>query len=84
VPYPGTPLHHDYASKGFLTQDWPIGRWTFADPLAQRAYDRIAAYVKLGEASFEAAEACFLAELAQWETQARADRGAVLDGAGRE
>jgi radical SAM superfamily enzyme YgiQ (UPF0313 family) len=84
VPYPGTPLHHDYARKGFLTQDWPIGRWNFADPLARRAYDRIAAYVKLGEASFEAAEAYFLAELAQWETQASADRSAVLDQAGRE
>lgn len=84
VPYPGTPLHLDYVRKGFLTQRWPIGQWDFADPLAQRAYDRIAAYVRRGEASFEAAEEYFLAELAQWEIQARVDQGAVRDQAGHE
>lgn len=69
VPYPGTPLYDDYARKGYLTRHWPIGEWRFTDPLAQWAYQRIAAYIKGEEPSFAAAEAYFLAEVAQWEDQ---------------
>jgi len=69
VPYPGTPLYDDYARQGLLARDWPIGEWNFTDPLAQLTYQRIAAYIRGEEPSFAAAEAYFLAAIAQWENQ---------------
>jgi radical SAM superfamily enzyme YgiQ (UPF0313 family) len=66
--YAGTPLYHEYAAKGLLTQDWPVGRWDFTDPRAERMYQRVKAFVRNhGDAGFAAAEEFFLAEVARWE-----------------
>jgi Radical SAM superfamily/B12 binding domain len=67
VAYAGTPLHQDYAAKGFLTEDWPIGRWSFADPLAERAYRRVRTLVEEEHGTFAEAAGLLLAELEGWE-----------------
>ncbi len=70
--YAGTPLYHDYAAKGHLTRDWPIGVWAFASPHAERMYEQVKAYVQVHEdASFDEVEEVFLAQVAQWEHAVR-------------
>lgn len=46
IAYPGTPLHREYAAKGFLNEDWPVGQWTFQDPIAEEMFDRFAKNLK--------------------------------------
>jgi radical SAM superfamily enzyme YgiQ (UPF0313 family) len=66
--YAGTPLYREYAAKGYLTRDWPIGEWEFVSPNAARAYDQIKAFVKRREGvTFEEAAQFFLARIAEWE-----------------
>ena len=66
--YAGTPLHQEYAAKGFLTNDWPIGEWDFANPHAARTYEAVKAFVLQNETvSFDDAEDYFLARIGEWE-----------------
>jgi radical SAM superfamily enzyme YgiQ (UPF0313 family) len=69
--YAGTPLYREYAAKGYLTRDWPIGEWDFVDPNARRVYEQVAAQIERNVGiSFEDAEDFFLAKVADWEAQA--------------
>lgn len=66
--YAGTPLYYEYAAKGYLTEDWPIGKWDFVDPNAVRMYKQVAEHIEENEnISFEDAEDFFLARLAEWK-----------------
>ena len=38
VAYPGTPLYREYADKGYLTENWPVGEWDFVDPVAGEVF----------------------------------------------
>ncbi|MET0133337.1 MAG: radical SAM protein [Kibdelosporangium sp.] len=76
--YPGTPLHHDYAAAGLLTQEWPIGRWEFPDPLLSELYDDVVRRIDFNsEISFEEAAAFFLDRVSEWEAAASAWPDAV-------
>jgi radical SAM superfamily enzyme YgiQ (UPF0313 family) len=69
--YPGTPLYDEYAAKGYLTKDWPIGEWDFVDPNARRVYEQVTEHIERNEdISFEDAENFFLARVAEWEAPA--------------
>lgn len=58
--YPGTPLHREYLTAGYLTSEWPIGLWEFADPEAARVYaDIVDRITGAGEITFDEAEAFF-------------------------
>lgn len=78
--YAGTPLYDEYAAKGYLTNDWPVGEWEFIDPNARRVYEAVAAHVVRDEhITFEDAEEYFLEQVADWEAAIQADgRGAEL------
>ena len=66
--YAGTPLYYEYAAKGYLTNDWPVGEWDFVDPHAHRTYDQVAEHIdQADDISFDDAENFFLARLAEWE-----------------
>lgn len=66
--YPGTPLYQEYAAKGLLTKDWPIGEWDFADRAAATFYQQLVARIRHNEQiTFEEAEGYFLARLADWD-----------------
>jgi radical SAM superfamily enzyme YgiQ (UPF0313 family) len=68
VAYAGTPLYDEYAAKGYLTTDWPIGEWEFVSPHAARMYDQTKAFIKQrADVTFEEAEKFFLARIAEWE-----------------
>ncbi|MGY5055125.1 B12-binding domain-containing radical SAM protein [Streptomyces sp. 900105755] len=70
VPYAGTPLHQEYAAKGILAEDWPIGRWDFTDPHASRMYQRIRSSLQeRPDMGFAEAEELFLGEIARWEAE---------------
>ena len=66
--YPGTPLHAEYAAKDLLVDDWPIGRWRFADPAAARIHEEVQARID-GDPriSFDEAERFFLERVDAWE-----------------
>lgn len=66
--YPGTPLHRDYAARGLLTSEWPVGDWEFADREARRLYDDVVRRIDgdLG-ISFDEAETFFLNRVQEWE-----------------
>ena len=71
--YAGTPLYREYAAKGYLTRDWPVGEWAFQDPGADRTYQRLVERISGDVApSFEEAEELFLTEVAAWEAAAGA------------
>lgn len=66
--YAGTPLYYEYAVKGYLTKDWPVGEWDFVDPKADRMYEQVAQHIEQNEdISFSEAEDFFLARVAEWE-----------------
>ena len=66
--YPGTPLYQEYAAKGLLTKDWPIGAWDFADRAAATFYQQLAGRIRHNEQiTFEEAEEYFLTRLAEWD-----------------
>lgn len=68
LPYPGTPLYQEYSNAGYLTDEWPLGKWDFVDPEAARAYQDIAAHIgPQPEITFDEAEAFFLARVDDWE-----------------
>lgn len=69
--YAGTPLYYEYAAKGYLTKDWPIGEWDFVDSYAARMYEQVAGHIQQSEnISFSDAEDFFLARVAEWEAAA--------------
>ncbi|HEY6803080.1 MAG TPA: radical SAM protein [Pyrinomonadaceae bacterium] len=69
--YAGTPLYHEYAAKGYLTKDWPIGEWQFADQNAGRVYEQLAKHIGGNEdITFSDAEDFFLTRVAEWEAVA--------------
>jgi radical SAM superfamily enzyme YgiQ (UPF0313 family) len=71
IAYAGTPLYHEYAAKGYLMNDWPIGEWDFIDPEARRVYEQVADHIDQNEdISFEDAEGFFLSRVAEWEATA--------------
>jgi radical SAM superfamily enzyme YgiQ (UPF0313 family) len=66
--YPGTPLHREYAAKGYFKVDWPIGQWEFSEHAASRMFNNLVSHIRQQpDMSFDAAESLFLAELAAWE-----------------
>jgi len=66
--YAGTPLYHEYRAKGYLSADWPEGTWEFVDPYAAEVFERVVDYIAADDdITFEAAEAFFCAQLAEWE-----------------
>lgn len=68
--YPGTPLYYEYAAKGYLTKDWPIGEWNFVDTSAERVYRQVRQYIKQdANMSFSDAEKFFLARVEEWENE---------------
>ena len=70
VAYAGTPLYQEYAAKGILTDDWPVGQWEFTDPCASRMYHRLQARIReCPDIGFDEAEQLFLAEIARWEAE---------------
>jgi radical SAM superfamily enzyme YgiQ (UPF0313 family) len=72
--YAGTPLYHEYAAKGYLSNDWPVGEWDFVDPHARRLYEAVAAHIARDEhISFEDAEEYFLEQVGEWEASMQAD-----------
>jgi radical SAM superfamily enzyme YgiQ (UPF0313 family) len=82
--YPGTPLHSDYAARGLLTSEWPVGSWQFADPEAQRLYDEVVHRIDNDpEITFDEAETFFLDRVGEWEAVIAARSGAP-DRAARE
>ncbi|WP_216641347.1 B12-binding domain-containing radical SAM protein [Mycobacterium kansasii] len=71
TPYPGTPLYQAYSAAGYLTDEWPLGQWEFADPEAARVYaDLVARIASDAEITFDEAEAFFLARLDEWDNTA--------------
>jgi radical SAM superfamily enzyme YgiQ (UPF0313 family) len=67
--YPGTPLHAEYEAKGLLTQDWPIGRWQFADPVAAHVHEEVRARIDGDPGiTFDEAEHFFLERVDAWES----------------
>jgi len=79
--YAGTPLYYEYAAKGYLTKDWPIGEWDFVDSNADRMYEQVAQHIKQNEnISFSDAENFFNARLAEWEAVAGTRSSARLSG----
>lgn len=67
--YPGTPLHADYAARGLLVTDWPIGTWHFEDPEAANVYDDVYARIDSDpDISYDDAERYFLERVATWES----------------
>jgi radical SAM superfamily enzyme YgiQ (UPF0313 family) len=84
--YAGTPLHHEYAAKGFLTSDWPVGEWDFVNPHAAHTHEAVKAFVLQNETvSFDDAEDFFMARIAEWEAaeaagDARAPMSAMAVG----
>jgi radical SAM superfamily enzyme YgiQ (UPF0313 family) len=79
--YPGTPLYREYASKGYLTRDWPIGEWDFVDPFAKRVYEQVTEYVSDENVTFAEAETYLLARLTEWESAGQRDSGCEPRGA---
>lgn len=66
--YPGTPLYAEYAAKGLLVEDWPIGRWTFAEPHAAQVHADIYARIDGDpKISYDEAERFFLDRVNEWE-----------------
>ena len=66
--YAGTPLYHEYFAKGYLTQEWPIGRWDFVDPNARRVYEQVAEHIEQNaDISFAEAEKFFIRRVEEWE-----------------
>jgi radical SAM superfamily enzyme YgiQ (UPF0313 family) len=66
--YPGTPLHAEYEAKGFLVDDWPIGRWLFADPMAAHVHEEVQARIDGDPGiTFDEAERFFLERVDAWE-----------------
>lgn len=66
--YPGTPLHREYLTSGYLTSEWPLGLWEFADPEATRVYaDIVDRITGDEEITFDEAEAFFLSRLDDWD-----------------
>jgi radical SAM superfamily enzyme YgiQ (UPF0313 family) len=71
VAYPGTPLYRDYAAKGYLVHDWPLGEWTFRDPRMGALHQDLAEHIRShADIDFDAAESFLLARLAEWDAQA--------------
>lgn len=78
LPYPGTQLYQEYAEAGYLTDEWPLGKWDFVDSQASRVYQEVAAHIGPNpEIDFDEAEAFFLSRLDEWE-DAIAGRAAEL------
>jgi radical SAM superfamily enzyme YgiQ (UPF0313 family) len=70
--YPGTPLHAEYAAKGLLVEDWPIGRWTFADPRASQVHAAINSRIDGDpQITYDSAEQFFLEQVESWEAELR-------------
>jgi radical SAM superfamily enzyme YgiQ (UPF0313 family) len=68
IVFPGTTLHETYRRAGYLTREWPVALWRFADPRAERAYREIAAAVHAGIAGdFAALSARIRRILDEWE-----------------
>jgi hypothetical protein len=68
TPYPGTPLHRDYADRGLLTTEWPMGCWEFADPEAARLYGDVVRRIDGDpDITFDEAETFFLERVGEWE-----------------
>ncbi|MCV7195275.1 B12-binding domain-containing radical SAM protein [Mycobacterium angelicum] len=68
LPYPGTQLYQEYADAGYLTDEWPLGKWDFVDPEAARVYHDVANLIGPNpEVTFDEAEAFFLSRLDDWE-----------------
>lgn len=66
--YAGTPLYREYAAKGYLTNDWPVGEWDFVDSSAARVYELVSDHIKRNEnISFSEATDFFLARVLEWE-----------------
>lgn len=66
--YPGTALHREYAAKGLLTEEWPIGRWQFDDPKAAAVHAAIHERIDNDPAiTYDDAEQFFLEQVADWE-----------------
>lgn len=66
--YAGTPLHREYASKGYLVTDWPIGEWDFRDAGARRVYNQVSGHINQTESiSFDQAARFFLSAVSDWE-----------------
>jgi radical SAM superfamily enzyme YgiQ (UPF0313 family) len=66
--YPGTPLHAEYTAGGLLVDDWPVGRWVFADPHAAQVHADVHARIDGDpDISYDDAERFFLDRVAEWE-----------------
>lgn len=75
--YAGTQLHGEYAAKGYLTEDWPVGEWDFVDPCAGETYRRLRDHLdEHPRSSFEETRDFLLTTLDEWEAQA-GDRALV-------
>jgi len=76
--YAGTPLYREYAAKGYLTTDWPIGRWEFVELAARALFDSVVERIGGDPGiSFEEAEAFFLAEVDAWEARRNVPESAL-------
>lgn len=79
--YAGTPLHHEYAAKGYLTNDWPVGEWEFVDPRARDLYEEVRAHILLeDQITFDEAERFFLSRVADWEAELASDGAPTTSG----
>lgn len=68
LAYPGTPLYEEYSDAGYLTTEWPLGQWEFAEPEAARVYQDVAGLIGPNpEITFDEAEAFFLSRLDAWD-----------------
>jgi radical SAM superfamily enzyme YgiQ (UPF0313 family) len=66
VAYPGTPLYRDYAAKGYLVRDWPLGEWVFRDPQMAALYQDLTDHIRSqADLDFDAAESYLLARLSE-------------------
>lgn len=81
VAYPGTPLYRDYAAKGYLIRDWPLGEWTFCDPQMAALYQDLTEHIQsTPDLDFGGAESYLLARLAEADAQThRPATGQVIE-----
>lgn len=67
--YPGTPLHAEYRDQGLLLDEWPVGRWQFADPRMAEVHRDVAQRIDGDPAiTFDEAERFFLDRLDAFES----------------
>lgn len=68
--YPGTPLHREYAAEGLLVEDWPIGRWVFAEPRAAQVFAEVHARIDGDpDITYADAERFLLERVEKWESE---------------